>query len=179
MEEVVRPRVAGRTGGEAMEDMLDAWLDRVEADAREPETDTTVDMECALYALEDILGGHSAVANIALRALIDLGARQEAQAEVRGEVRDALGSAQFSLEDRSLVPPSPPIPLSPHVCFILLPPSFFSSSPPSPPPPPVQAPGAGADGLLLRDGAADVLAQRAARGRQGHHPRRSAATHKV
>ena len=34
---------------------------------------------CALFALEDILGGHSAVSNIALRALIDLGTRPATQ----------------------------------------------------------------------------------------------------
>ena len=34
---------------------------------------------CALFALEDILGGHSAVSNIALRAMIDLGTRPATQ----------------------------------------------------------------------------------------------------
>ena len=36
---------------------------------------------CALFALEDILGGHSAVSNIALRAMIDLGTRPATQVE--------------------------------------------------------------------------------------------------
>ena len=38
---------------------------------------------CALFALEDILGGHSAVSNIALRALIDLGTRPATQVVFR------------------------------------------------------------------------------------------------
>ena len=32
-----------------------------------------------MFALEDILGGHSAVSNIALRAMIDLGTRPATQ----------------------------------------------------------------------------------------------------
>ena len=42
---------------------------------------------CALFALEDILGGHSAVSNIALRALIDLGTRPATQVIVQENSR--------------------------------------------------------------------------------------------
>ena len=42
---------------------------------------------CALFALEDILGGHSAVSNIALRALIDLGTRPATQVNFQKSFR--------------------------------------------------------------------------------------------
>jgi len=105
LKEIVGPRQKSRAAEkEDREDMLGAWLDRVEEDAQLPECDTTIDMECALFALEDILGGHSAVSNIALRAMIDLGTRPATQAVVRRDVLEALNGSQFSLEDKSTLP---------------------------------------------------------------------------
>ena len=46
---------------------------------------------CALFALEDILGGHSAVSNIALRAMIDLGTRPATQVgDINGKITKVL-----------------------------------------------------------------------------------------
>ena len=80
LTEVVAPKQASRALGEASSpDMLDSWLDRVETDAALEDSEVKIDLELALFALEDMLGGHSAVANVALRALIDLGARPAVQ----------------------------------------------------------------------------------------------------
>ena len=58
--------------------------------------------EHALYAIEDILGGHCAVANFAVRALIDVATRPRVQAGVRAELAAVLGEGgQFGLEDKS------------------------------------------------------------------------------
>ena len=74
---------------------------------------------CALFALEDILGGHSAVSNIALRAMIDLGTRPATQ----------VGTQYAKLSDfyqqkywctRSLGPLGPALGLS----VVALPPQF-------------------------------------------------------
>ena len=51
-------------------------------------SDVTIDLECAMFALEDILGGHTAVANVALRALIDLGARPTAQVMAAAQINE-------------------------------------------------------------------------------------------
>lgn len=64
--------------------------------------------QSALYALEDILGGHSAVANIILRILFDLSmsSHQEAKGELKqqiGEIQQSAGQL-VSLEDRQQLP---------------------------------------------------------------------------
>lgn len=65
--------------------------------------------QSALYALEDILGGHSAVANIILRILHDLSmsSHQEAKSELKqqiGEIRHSAANQLVSLEDRQQLP---------------------------------------------------------------------------
>ena len=57
-------------------------------------------LDHALYAIEDILGGHCAVANFAIRALIDIATRPRVQTELRAEIRSVLGGADFSLADK-------------------------------------------------------------------------------
>ena len=57
-------------------------------------------LEHALYAIEDILGGHCAVANFAIRALIDIATRPRVQTKVRTELRSVLGNNEFGLADK-------------------------------------------------------------------------------
>ena len=57
-------------------------------------------LDHALYAIEDILGGHCAVANFAIRALIDIATRPRVQTEVRAEIQSVLGGDDFSLADK-------------------------------------------------------------------------------
>ena len=61
-------------------------------------------MDIALYALEDILGGHCAVANVALRAFIDIAARPEVQGALRQELQDTLLGSEFSLAEKCNLP---------------------------------------------------------------------------
>ena len=57
--------------------------------------------EHALYAIEDILGGHCAVVNFAIRALIDVATRPQVQAELQSELTSVLAANDFSLADKS------------------------------------------------------------------------------
>ena len=61
-------------------------------------------LDHALYAIEDILGGHCAVANFAIRVLIDIATRPRVQAELRAELRRVLGGADFCLADIARLP---------------------------------------------------------------------------
>lgn len=85
--------------------MMDCLLDQVEEDKMNPEDDDCkISMDIALYALEDILGGHCAVANFALRTLIDIAARPAVQGALRQELQDTLLGSEFSLAERSSLP---------------------------------------------------------------------------
>ena len=61
-------------------------------------------LDHALYAIEDILGGHCAVANFAIRVLLDLATRPRVQAELRAELRRVLGGTDFCLADIARLP---------------------------------------------------------------------------
>jgi hypothetical protein len=133
MAEILEPRLEARRAGDSAGDMLDAWVDRTEEDAKKPVCDTTVNMDMTLFALEDILGGHSACANVALRALIDLGTNPgeqvqgptrhiaslhcalhctalhcalhcTVQAALRTDLAARLEGGQFSLKDKHRLP---------------------------------------------------------------------------
>ena len=57
--------------------------------------------EHALYALEDVLGGHCAVSNTAVRFLIDIATRPMVQQEIRKEIKEVLPGGDFGLADKS------------------------------------------------------------------------------
>lgn len=83
--------------------LLECLLARVKQDAGEGGEDA-VTRDIALYALEDILGGHCAVANTAIRALTDLGTRPALQARLRAELTGELAGAEFYLADKWRLP---------------------------------------------------------------------------
>ena len=60
--------------------------------------------DAALFALEDVLGGHCAVANFAIRAMIDLATRPQVQSQVREELDSVLAGKEFSLADKKSLP---------------------------------------------------------------------------
>ena len=60
--------------------------------------------EHALYAIEDVLGGHCAVANFAIRALIDLATRPHVQQKIQTELNSVLDTGDFSLSLKSSLP---------------------------------------------------------------------------
>jgi cytochrome P450 family 307 subfamily A len=116
MAEIMEPRLEARRAGDSAGDLLDTWLDRTEDDSKKPQGSTTINMNHTLYALEDMLGGHSAVSNIALRALIDLGTNPgeqvvqgttqhtTLQAALRMDLAAGLNGEQFSLKDKHRLP---------------------------------------------------------------------------
>jgi len=85
--------------------MMDCFLDQVEEDKLNPEDDDCkINLDIALYALEDILGGHCAVANFATRTLIDICSHQHVQTALIQEVQDTLQGSDFSLAERNSLP---------------------------------------------------------------------------
>lgn len=103
--------------------------------------------EHALYAIEDILGGHCAVANFAVRALIDVATRPRVQAGVRAELAAVLGEGgHFGLEDKSRLSYLQVLKQQSWKHYF-----YLSYS-----------------GHLLRDGALHLLRHRAPRGQQEH-----------
>jgi cytochrome P450 family 307 subfamily A len=70
--EIIAPkRNADKTTNTRTKDFLDSLMTYIDSKANATDTDV-LSSQSALYALEDILGGHSAVANITLRILFDL-----------------------------------------------------------------------------------------------------------
>ena len=66
--------------------------------------DCKINLDIALYALEDILGGHCAVANFATRTLIDICSHHHVQTALIQEVQDTLQGSDFSLAERNSLP---------------------------------------------------------------------------
>jgi len=102
--ELIEEREQNR-GKEDEKNMVDCLLDQVEKDKDNSEDDEcTITEDIALYALEDILGGHCAVANFALRAFINIAARPALQGALRQELNETLLGAEFSLAEKSNLP---------------------------------------------------------------------------
>jgi len=106
VEELLEERVKNRVhGNEEERNLLDCLMDQVQEDKLHPkDDDCSISTDIALYALEDILGGHCAVANFALRVFIDIATRPTVQGELRDELRDTLLGGEFSIEERSHLP---------------------------------------------------------------------------
>jgi len=84
--------------------LVDSLMKRVQADENNKDPDSKMTNDAALFALEDVLGGHCAVANFAIRAMIDLATRPHVQSQVREELDTVLAGKEFGLEDKKSLP---------------------------------------------------------------------------
>lgn len=97
---IIGNRVDTWTEGQEQADYVDALIDHIRS-----EDSAAMTWETALFALEDIIGGHSAVGNFIVKVLGFVATRPEVQRKVQAEV-DAvtLGSRDVTLADRSIMP---------------------------------------------------------------------------
>jgi len=105
-EKIIAPKRQRRDSlGEKTADFLDTIMDYIDGKAND-QKDAILTSQSALYALEDILGGHSAVANITLRILFDLALNKhdEAKKEVKQQIDEVGHGGMISLEDRPSLP---------------------------------------------------------------------------
>ncbi|CAG7664503.1 unnamed protein product [Allacma fusca] len=74
------------------QDMLDDFLNSVGKE--------NMTLDIALYAFEDIIGGHSAISNMLIRVMILLAQNPEVQEKIRAEVFETAGRAPVNLFHR-------------------------------------------------------------------------------
>lgn len=104
--EIVGERVAKLERNEVSiiesEDYVQALLDQV----NDPSEHKLLNWDSAMFALEDIVGGHSAVANLLVKTLGFVAALPEVQQRIREEANavTADGSRPLQLEDRTSMP---------------------------------------------------------------------------
>ena len=80
----------------------DDYVDSLIKYVKSEETDLTWDS--ALFALEDIIGGHSAVANFLVKLLAFLAKEPQVQLTIQEEIDRVLGSKELTISDRTLLP---------------------------------------------------------------------------
>lgn len=97
---VVEDRVERWNEGQEQADYVDSLIDHIRGD-REP----AMSWNTALFALEDIIGGHSAVGNFIVKMLAFVATRPEVQRRVQEEVDGViLGRREVTLADRPIMP---------------------------------------------------------------------------
>lgn len=105
-EKIIAPKRARRSSLTKRGDFLDEIMTYIDDPSHESKDDAILTRQSALFALEDILGGHSAVANIILRILFDLALddNKDSQKAVKAQINEAQPNGYISLEDRPNLP---------------------------------------------------------------------------
>merc|ERR1719150_1160902 len=92
-------RQSGQPGDK---NLLNSLMEKVESDKENKDPEKALDLEQALFALEDVLGGHCAISNFATRVLIDVATRPAVQRRLREEIQSSLSPGQqFELAEKS------------------------------------------------------------------------------
>ncbi|XP_069678477.1 cytochrome P450 307a1-like [Periplaneta americana] len=100
MKEIISTRFDNWTPELEEDDYVDALVDHVQ---REKQPAMTWDT--AMFALEDIVGGHSAISNLLTKVLAYVATRPEVQRNVQAEVDSATACARpVTLPDRTAMP---------------------------------------------------------------------------
>ncbi|KAL0276980.1 UNVERIFIED_CONTAM: hypothetical protein PYX00_004426 [Menopon gallinae] len=100
LEKVVAGRLQGMKEDAVETDYLDTLLKAVKFPSEE---EVTIDLETALFSLEDIIGGHSAISNFLVKLVQYLASNGDVQAKVKEEA-DRLRKDFISLDDRCKMP---------------------------------------------------------------------------
>ncbi|XP_059478932.1 cytochrome P450 307a1-like [Neocloeon triangulifer] len=95
-------RRQGLVSQEESGDYIEALLEHVESQQKEK----LLTLDSAMFALEDIVGGHSAVANLLVKALGFVASRPEVQERVKAEADLVTGNGArpLTLQDRPVMP---------------------------------------------------------------------------
>jgi len=113
-EEVIEPKrsrgsVARRRSSADFLDGLMDFIDEIEENTGDVDNADRINKDHAMYALEDILGGHIAVASIVMRNLVDLAGNHGAdssqqvpdvQAEIQKQLSEVIGDSDISLNNK-------------------------------------------------------------------------------
>lgn len=98
LENVIKNRSDGIRENSPEKDYVDALLKNVKFDK-----DVRLDLESALFSLEDIIGGHSAVANFLVKLLTFLVQDENVQRKIKEEA-ETRGKDFITLDDRCFMP---------------------------------------------------------------------------
>ena len=105
--EIIQPKRETRAERESTADFLDGLMDYIDPTGEPEDNDEIVlNKQHALYALEDILGGHCAVGNIILRVFLDLAKNRgdegahDVQNSIKDQIEDLLGDEEIALKDK-------------------------------------------------------------------------------
>ncbi|CAH0393486.1 unnamed protein product [Bemisia tabaci] len=100
VKEILADKLAAWTPGQTQLDYVDSLIEHVKS-----EVEPKLSMDSALFALEDIIGGHGAVANFLLKVLSYVVTRPDVQRKIQEEV-DAVteNGREISLADRTFMP---------------------------------------------------------------------------
>ncbi|KAG8313112.1 hypothetical protein J6590_010206 [Homalodisca vitripennis] len=97
---VMEDRMESWTEGQEQMDFVDTLIDHIQS-KRQPE----MSYNTALFALEDIIGGHSAVGNFIIKILAYIATKPEVQRRIQEEVDSAtMGTRDVTLADRAIMP---------------------------------------------------------------------------
>lgn len=100
LNSIVSSRLENWTDEKEQEDYIDALISHAHG-----KNEPTMSWETALFALEDIVGGHSAVGNFIVKALAFIASRPNVQRKVQEEVDQAtMSSRDVSLTDSPIMP---------------------------------------------------------------------------
>lgn len=100
LSSIVSNRPDSWTEGQEQDDYIDSLVAHIRG-KKEPQ----MTWETALFALEDIVGGHSAVGNFLVKALVFIATHPEVQRKIQQEVDEAtMSNRDVSLTDRLVMP---------------------------------------------------------------------------
>lgn len=100
LESIIENRVELWSEGQEQADYVDALIDHTRSE-RQP----AMSWNTALFALEDIIGGHAAVGNFIVKMLAYVATRPEVQKKIQEEVDSVtLGRREVTLADRAIMP---------------------------------------------------------------------------
>lgn len=98
--QIVNERYATWQPGRESSDYIDTLIETIRK-----EDDKEIDLEIAMFSLEDIIGGHAAIANFLMKVLAYIAVKPDVQAKIRAEIYSITkGKRDVGLTDRRRMP---------------------------------------------------------------------------
>lgn len=98
--QIVNERYATWQPGRESNDYIDTLIETIKK-----EDDQEIDLEIAMFSLEDIIGGHAAIANFLMKVFAYIAVKPDVQEKIRAEIKSVTkGARDVGLTDRRRMP---------------------------------------------------------------------------